>query len=179
MNIVNRRNNYDYTMSLIEWQVWKMLCLHQMMDRQIKSPGTLGTIGSQMITSELVFFFIVVMRKKLLEKTMLCMIKNSLPWKACPFTLGSVAWCAHCTLGYSILCDRVAPWELVCRSSYCSSCSWDVSSSDGVSWRSFVYGMSPVAMAYRDARSSMLVWQYRSKNVWFMDGGRWLDKGTQ
>ena len=28
-----------------------------------------------------------------------------------------------------------------------------------------VAGMSPVAMAYRDARSSMLVWQYRSKNV--------------
>ena len=100
-------------------------------------PGTWGTIGSQMITSELAVFCIVVTRKCLLEK-MLCM-KNSLPWKAPPFTVGSVARCAHCTLGCPVLCDRVAPWELVCRSSCCSSCSWDVSSSDGVSWRSFVY----------------------------------------
>ena len=125
-------------------------------------PGTWGTIGSRMIlTSELVVFCIVVTIKKLLEK-MLCM-KNSLPWKARPFTLGNVAQCAHCTLGCPVLCDRVAPWELVYRSSCCSSCIWD-----------------PVATAYCDARSSMLVWQYRSKNVWFMDGGHhWLDKDTQ
>ena len=132
-------------------------------------PGTWGTIGSRMITSELVVFCIVVTIKKLLEK-MLCM-KNSLPWKARPFTLGSVARCAHCTLECPVLCDRVAPWELVCRSSCCSSCIWDVSC-----W--WTAG-SPVAMACCGALSSMLVWQYRSKNVWFIDGGRWLDKGTQ
>ena len=155
-----------------------MVRLHRMMDRRINTPWHMRHY--RLSNNDYLWtccFCIVVTRKILLEK-MLCM-KNSLPWKARPFTLGSVARCAHCTLGCPILCDRVAPWELVCRSSCCSSCSWDVSSSDGLSWRSFVYGMSPVAMAYCDARSSMLVWQYRSKNVWFMDGGRWLDKGTQ
>ena len=145
------------------------VCTGRWTDGLTHPPGTWGTIGSWMKTSALVVFCIVVTRNMLLEK-MLCM-KNSLPWKACPFTLGSVAWCAHCTLGSLTLCDHVAPWELMCRSFCCFSCIWDVSCWGTVG--------SLVVMTCCDTLLSMLVWQYRSKNAWFMDSGRCcLDKGT-